>query len=128
MEHPTGAFETAIHAMDDAVSRLRELPEWNRWITFCAQGEGLVRGRTAFAEVRMLGGEIDLGHEKLKLAKLLPMVGLSPSAVVLNGSILSVGAISSREVAELMDAIFRHHFGIRPFPDEDNDYAVGAEW
>ena len=27
-----------------------------------------------------------------------------------------------------LDAIFRHHFGLRPFADEGDDYAVGAEW
>jgi hypothetical protein len=32
------------------------------------------------------------------------------------------------QVALILDAIFRHHFGIRPFPDEGDDYAVGAEW
>jgi hypothetical protein len=31
-------------------------------------------------------------------------------------------------VAQILDAIFREHFGIRPFPDEGDDYAVGAEW
>lgn len=40
----------------------------------------------------------------------------------------SIAAASPREVAQLLDAIFRNHFGIRPFSGEDDDYAVGAEW
>jgi hypothetical protein len=32
------------------------------------------------------------------------------------------------EAAAILDAIFRYHLGITPFPGEGNDYAVGAEW
>jgi ABC-type phosphonate transport system ATPase subunit len=28
MEHPTGGFDSAVAAMEDAVRRLRELPSW----------------------------------------------------------------------------------------------------
>jgi len=34
----------------------------------------------------------------------------------------------AREAAQILDAIFRHVLEIRPFDDQDNDYAVGAEW
>jgi len=37
MEHPTGEFDSALDAMEDAVGRLRELNGWDQWITFCAQ-------------------------------------------------------------------------------------------
>jgi hypothetical protein len=40
MEHPSGDFETAVDAMADAIKRLRALPEWDKWITFHAQGMG----------------------------------------------------------------------------------------
>ena len=36
--------------------------------------------------------------------------------------------LSGSQVAQILDAIFRNHFGLRPFADEDDDYAVGAEW
>jgi hypothetical protein len=54
MEHPTGTYPTAIDAMEEAISRLRALAEWNRWITFCAQGEGASPGSVHFTEVRLL--------------------------------------------------------------------------
>jgi hypothetical protein len=47
---------------------------------------------------------------------------------VADGAHYLLTAASPREVTQLLDAIFRHHFGIRPFPDENDDYAVGAEW
>jgi hypothetical protein len=31
------------------------------------------------------------------------------------------------EAARFLDTLFRYHFGIRPFPEEQ-DYAIGAEW
>jgi len=40
MEHPTGGFDSAVEAMEDAVRRLRQLRNWRQWITFGAQGEG----------------------------------------------------------------------------------------
>ena len=40
MEHPSGDFETAVDATADAIKRLRALPEWRNWITFCAQRYG----------------------------------------------------------------------------------------
>ena len=55
--------------------------------------------------------------------------GVAPSAsLVADGAQYSVAAASPREVAQILDAIFRHHFGLRPFADEGVDYAVGAEW
>ena len=61
MEHPTGEYENAIEAMTAALQRLRSLPEWNRWITFCAQGEGDSPESTRFAEVRILADIVDAG-------------------------------------------------------------------
>jgi len=38
MEHPTGDFDSAVAAMEDAVTRLRKLPRWEQWITFQRTG------------------------------------------------------------------------------------------
>src|SRR5262245_61717083 len=127
MEHPTGDFDSAVAAMEDAVHRLRQLARWEQWITFGAQGEG--HGDTyKFPEIRMLGDKLDVGDKPLDLPRIVQSACTGASSLVPDGAHYSVGAASPQEVARLLDAIFRHHFGIRPFADEDDDYAVGAEW
>jgi hypothetical protein len=128
MEHPTGDFDSAVAAMEDAVTRLRKLRKWERWITFSAQGEGHSPDSYEFAEVRMLGDKLDVGDKALDVARMVQAARTSPSSLVADGTYYSLGAASPREVAQIFDAIFRHHFGLRPFADEDDDYAVGAEW
>jgi len=128
MEHPAGDFDSAVAAMEDAVTRLRKLPKWERWITFSAQGEGHNPDSYEFAEVRMLGDKLDVGDKPLDLARMVQAARTSTSSLVADGAHCSVAAASPREVAQILDAIFRHHFGLRPFADEDGDYAVGAEW
>jgi len=60
MEHPTGDFKSAVDAMADAIKRLRALPEWNDWITFCAQGMGHDEDSEQHAEIRMRRDELQL--------------------------------------------------------------------
>jgi hypothetical protein len=128
MEHPTGDFDSAVAAMEDAVSRLRKLPKWEQWITFSAQGEGHSSESYEFAEIRMLGDWLDLGNKPIDVGATIQRARTAPSSLVADRVRYSVSAASSREVAQIFDAIFRHHFGLRPFADEDDDYAVGAEW
>jgi hypothetical protein len=122
MEHPTGDFE----AMEDAVTRLRKLPKWEQWITFSAPGEGHGPDSYQFAEVRMLADKLEVGDKPLDVARVV-QAARTGASLVADGAHYSVAAASPREVAQLLDAIFRHHFHIRPFADEDDDYAVGAE-
>src|SRR6266478_6271123 len=68
MEHPSGDFDSAVAAMEDAVIRLRKLPKWEQWITFNAQGEGHSPDSYEFAEVRMLGDRLDVGDKPLDIA------------------------------------------------------------
>lgn len=128
MEHPTGDFESAIEAMQDAVRRLRELPKWDRWITFSAQGEGESPDTMEFAEVRMRGDRIDAGDRPMDMNRIVQVARTGAATLVVDGTLYSVAGASPREVAQILDAIFRHHFGLRPYSDEDDDYAVGAEW
>src|SRR4051812_24687009 len=128
MEHPSGDFDSAIAAMEDAVTRLRKLPKWEQWITFSAQGEGHGPDSYEFAEVRMLRDKVDLGEKPLDVARTIQAAHTGPSSLVAAGAYYSVAAASPREVAQILDAMFRHHFELRPFADEDHDYAVGAEW
>jgi hypothetical protein len=128
MEHPTGEFDSALDAMEDAVTRLRELKGWEQWITFCAQGEGQTSDCYEFAEIRMLGDKLEVGGKPLDVARIAEAARTGSAALAGDGSNYSVAAASPREVAQIFDAIFRHHYHIRPFADEENDYAVGAEW
>ena len=121
-------FDSAVLALEDAVRRLRLLPRWDKWITFVAQGKGSGADHYQFAEVRMLGHRLDVGGLPLQVARIIQMVHTGASSLVADGDYYSVAAASSQEVAQLLDAIFRHHFGIRPFVDDGNDYLVGAEW
>ena len=128
MEHPTGEFISAVAAMEDAVKRLRKLPKWEQWITFSAQGEGHDSESYEFAEVRMLRDKLDAGGKPLDISSIVQMARTGPSSLVADGTQYSVAGASPREVAQILDAIFRRHFGLRPFADEGDDYAVGAEW
>lgn len=128
MEHPTGKFDSAVDAMEDAVRRLRKLRGWEQWITFGAQGEGQGPDSYEFAEVRMLGGRLDVGDRPLDVPRMIQAAHIGASSLVADGAHYSIAEASPREVAQVLDAIFRHHFGIRPFADDGDDYAVGAEW
>lgn len=128
MEHPTGEFANAIAAMEDAVRRLRELRKWEQWITFGAQGEGGGADGVAFVEIRMLRDKIDAGEKPLDIPRIVQAGHTGASSLVADGPHYSVAAASPREVAQILDAIFRHHFALRPFAGEGDDYPVGAEW
>jgi hypothetical protein len=128
MEHPTGDFKSAIDAMEDAIRRLRGLKNWDKWIAFNAQGEGSEPDSEAFAEVRMLQDKLDVGEKALDVARIVSAARVGTQSLVANGAHYSVAAASPREVAQIFDAIFRQHFGLRPFADQGGDYAVGAEW
>ena len=128
MEHPTGKFAIAIDAMEEAISRLRALAEWNQWITFCAQGEGPSPESIHFAEVRLLSDLLEI-DAPVNVAKISAQAKVGRHALVEAGmSRYSIASATPREAAQILDAIFRHQLGIQPFPDEDDDYAVGAEW
>lgn len=127
MEHPTGDFETAVDALADAITRLRALPQWTDWITFCAQGVGDTMDDYQTAELSMRQDEIRLDSaldpESITRAAEVPADNLQRS-----GSNYSLATASPENAARIIDTIFRQHLGIRPYPDEDDDYAVGAEW
>src|ERR1043166_8413968 len=127
MEHPSGEFESAVEAMEDAVRRLRKLSKWEKWITFSAQGEGNSPDSYEFFEVRMLCDKLEVGEKPLDVARIQAAAGSGLNSLVANGAQYSVAAASPKEVAQILDAVFRQHFGLRPFADEGDDYAVGAE-
>src|SRR5215469_16091309 len=125
MEHPTGDFKSAVDAMEDAVRRLRGLKNWDKWIAFNAQGEGAEPESEEFFDVRMLQDKLDVGDKPLDLARIIEAAHVGAPSLVADGVHYSVAAASPREVAQILDAIFRQHFGLRPFADQNGDYAVG---
>ncbi len=128
MEHPDGNFDSAVAAMEDAVLRLRELRNWDQWITFCGQGEGHRHESYEVADVRMLRDKLDVGENPLDVPRIVEIASTGASSLVADGTHYSVAAASPREVAQILDAIFRHHFHIRPWTNEGDDYAIGVEW
>jgi hypothetical protein len=127
MEHPTGEFATAVRAMADAIQRLRILPEWNEWITFCAQGAGPHEDSYHLGEIRMRRESIDPGSP-IDTELIAKAAQVQMSNIVEGEGIYELSDTTPLEAARILDAIFRNHLKIRPFADEGDDYAIGAEW
>ena len=128
MEHPTGDFGSAKEAMGDAIARLRRVAEWPGPIVFSAQGYGGKPDTYQFVEVRLLKDSLSVDQAPLDLVEIRAAAKVGARAIVPLGSEYSIVAATPSEVASILDAIFRGHFGLQPFPDEGDDYAVGAEW
>jgi len=127
MEHPTGDFATAVEATADAIQRLRLLPEWNEWIDFCAQGEGHREDSYHFGEIRMRRDSIVPGIP-IDVEAIAKAARVQSSSIVGDEGFYMLSGTTPPEAARILDAIFRHHLKIRPFADEGDDYAIGAEW
>jgi hypothetical protein len=129
MEHPSGNFATAVDAMADAIKRLRAQPQWDDWITFCAQGMGPRVDTYHFAQIHMRKDEFKL-HDPIDvdIELVTRRAGVPRSSLSKSGDVYSVGKTTPLEAARIMDVIFRHYLGIRPHAGEGDDYAVGAEW
>lgn len=127
MEHPTGEFATVIEAMADAIHRLRRLPAWNEWITFCAQGTGQDENSYHLGEIRMRRGSIDPGVP-IDVEMVAKAAHVQASHIVAEDRIYELPGTTPLEAARILDAIFRNHLNIRSFADEGDDYAIGAEW
>ena len=75
-----------------------------------------------------IGLTLDVGDKLPDIPRVVQAARVGESSLIADGTHYSVAAASPREVAQLLDTIFRRHFGIRPFADEGDDYAIGAEW
>lgn len=127
MEHPTGQFATPVEAMTDAIQRLRMLPDWNDWITFCAQGAGQHENSYHFGEIRMRRESIDPGIP-INVEATAKAARVHVSSIVGDEATYKLPGTTPLEAARIVDAIFRNDLQIRPFPDEGDNYAIGAEW
>ncbi len=139
MEHPSGDFETPVDAMADAIKRLRALPEWDKWITFHAQGMGGRVDSYHFAAIRMRKDEIKFMVQTNTLAWIEKTLEIDIQAVTKRAGVpesclskseagYSVGKATPIQAARIMDVIFRQYMGIRPHTGEGDGYAIGAEW
>ena len=128
MEHPTGDFASAKEAMGDAIARLRGIPEWPGSIVFGAQGYGGKPDTYRFAELRLDKDCLSVDQGPLDLVDIRAAAQVCATAIVPLGSEYSIASATPSEAGSIMDAIFRQHLGLQPFPDEGDDYAVGAEW
>lgn len=129
MEHPSGDFDSAVDAMADAIKRLRELPEWDKWITFHAQGMGNRVDSYHFAAIRMRQG--DIAFEKpldVDIQKVTKKAGVPESCLSKTEGGYSIAKATPVQAARVLDVIFRQYLGIRPHTGEGDDYAIGAEW
>ena len=139
VEHPSGDFETAVEAMAFAITSLRALPVWDKWVTFCAQGMGPRVDTYYFASIRMRQGEITLLEEantlastqkplELDIKSVTNRLGVPKSCLSKTEAGYSVSKATPNQAARLMDVIFRQYMGIRPHTGEGDDYALGVEW
>lgn len=131
MEHPCGKYRDAVHAMESALSRLRSMRKCDRWLTFCAQGQGARADSYHFAELKLLGDRIDPGDAVLDSDAALRATGLDRTGVSVSRSPeghMVVSEFSPQQLAVFLDALFRDQMGVRPHDGEGDDYAVGAEW
>jgi hypothetical protein len=129
MEHPAGDFKTAVDAMADAIKRLRALPEWDKWITFHAQGMGSRVDGYHFAAIRMRQGEIAFEKPlEVDIQKVTKQAGVPESCLSKSEGGYSVATATPIQAARIMDVIFRQYMRIRPHTGEGDDYAIGAEW
>lgn len=129
MEHPSGDHACAKDAIVAALERLGRLKGESRWITFSGQGQGARPDAYHIEDVKVLGRTIDVGAASIDVDVVLQAAGLTRAQVGLttDGGRISLPRASCRQMGEFLDALFRVGLGVRPF-DDDEDYAVGAEW
>lgn len=129
MEYPSDDYASSLEAMTSALERLSMSDNGERWITFCAQGKGHDEDSYESADVRVRNNMIDLRGQKLDLPALLQFAKLDGEVEVQidPAGMVTLPGATPQQMSRFLNAVFQKHFGIRPQDDEE-DYAVGAEW
>src|SRR5262249_31803135 len=112
MEHPSDEdFLSPIDAMADAIARLRALPNWDRWITFQAQGMGLRVDSYHFADVRMLGRDIELAEAVVVDLDFVSQRARVPRQYLTHTgrNRYSLGRATPKQTARVLHVIFVHY-------------------
>ncbi len=125
MEHPYGQFDTALQAISSAMKRLDKMDMQDKWIDFCAQGQGANPDLTQIADISFNGQTFNIGEQTINLQPILDSAGVQ-AEITQDGKITLVNTTPEQR-AIFLDLLFQKHYGIKPFDDE-GDYAVGAEW
>ncbi len=128
-EHPSGEFDSSLEAMSTAFSRILSCNEPERWVVLSGQGQGWRPDSYLIADVEYRNGEFVFPEPIPKIASYADEVGLDGSLLEISSDLtrLKVTNVSPKQLARLLDTIFREHFKVRPHDNED-DYAFGAEW
>lgn len=122
-----------------AITSLRALPVWDKWITFCAQSMGPCVDTYDFALIRMRQSEITFLVKanivsstqktlELDIEAVTNRLGVPQSCLSKTEEGYSVSKATPIQAARLMDVIFRQYMGIRPHIGEGDDYALGVDW
>ena len=130
MEHPTGQFDNALQAICSAMKRLDRMDMGDRWIEFCAQGQGAAPELTQCESIQFNNRTFSLSDQNVDLKPILDSAGLTQkigSVQTSHDGKITLPDATPEQLAVFLDTLFRKHFGIKPFEDE-GDYAVGAEW
>ncbi len=125
MEHPTGEFDTALQAIHSAMQRLSQIDMGDRWITFCGQCQGATPELIKDVSIPFCGCTFDLSEISINVEQLLDSAGVAFEKNPNN--FISLPHASSEELAKLLDAVLQQALAFKPNDDEE-DYAVGAEW
>ena len=128
LEHPAGVFDTALDALTDAINRLDQLQDEDRWLTFSGQGQGGRRDSYYIVDLPIRDRSINVGDRDTDLRAVLVDAGLDGTSVKasMESGIIQIPHADHKQFAVFLDALFRH-YGIRPWDDQE-DYAIGAEW
>lgn len=128
MEYPSDDYESSLQAMTSAFERLKSGGFADRWITFSGQGKGHDEDSDQVEEVKVRGNTLDLRGQTLDLPALLKFAKMQGQIVDVDSEgMVTLPNAKPDEMARFLDAVFQKHFGIHPH-DDDDDYAVGAEW
>src|SRR4051812_28019729 len=128
MEYPSDDYDSSLQAMTSAFERLKSGGYVDRWITFSGQGKGHDEDSEQIEEVNVRGNTLDPRGQTLDLPALLQFAKMQGQIVDVDSEgMVTLPNATPEQMARFLDAVFRKHFGIHPHDDE-NDYAVGAEW
>jgi hypothetical protein len=100
---------------------------WDGKLTFCAQGAGQHENSYHLGEIRMHRESIDTGVP-IDVELVAKAAQAQTSNIDGKDGIYRLSGTTQLEAAQILDSIFRNHLKIRPFADEGDDYAIGAEW
>jgi hypothetical protein len=74
----------------------------------------------------MLSDKLEIAGP-VNVTEIVALAKVGGGCVKPEGALYSMAGATPEEAARFLDTLFRYHFGIRPFPEEQ-DYAIGAEW